>query len=63
MNELNRFALYNFRARLPAWLERRAQRAARAGNIQNALRLCDLMHRAENRLMQTSPLAVESFLG
>ena len=61
MNELNRFALYNFRARLPAWIECRAKRAAKAGNIQGALRLCDLIYRAENRLAHTSPFSIESF--
>ncbi len=60
MNESNRFALYNFRSRLPKWIERRANRAANAGNIQRALHLCDLINRAETRLTETSPFCIES---
>jgi hypothetical protein len=54
MNELNRYALYNFRVRLSDWLERRSQRVADTGNIERASRLADLINRNENRLTQMS---------
>ena len=61
MSDLNRFALYNFRCKLPKWIEQRAQRRANAGDIAEALRLCELQVRAENRLWETCPNTVEAF--
>jgi hypothetical protein len=60
MNQDNRFALFNVRTKLPAWLERRAKRAALANDYQRASQLCDLINRAENRLLQTSPYGIGS---
>lgn len=57
----NAAALYNVRARLPEWLERRARGAAKVGNTERALRLCDLIHRAESRLIETCPFGIQSF--
>lgn len=57
----NRVALYLFRARLPDWLERRARRAANAGNTALALRLCNLIASAERRSEETSPFEITPF--
>ena len=61
MNDLNRFALYNFRGRLSGWLKRRAKIAAHTGDIERAMRLSNLISRNESRLTETSPFGVESF--
>ena len=58
---LNRYARYNFRSRLPGWLEHRASRIAKTGNTTRALYLIDLQYRAENWLTENSPVTIEEF--
>lgn len=59
----NHFALYNFRSRLPDWLEARAKRVAATGSTQRALHLIELMYRAHSRVLSESPFGIEPFGG